>query len=125
MSLAATDDALGYCARIRDLILHHGGGWADGDALRKFRLLSYAASRAADDAESSELLRTADQYASDLFSDADHQKWKRGGTSGADILRLCILAKLRVFRERLMSRPRVPHNPDAPDADGWFYPSDE
>jgi hypothetical protein len=125
MSQAATDDALGYCARIRDLILHHGGGWADGDALRKFRLLSYAASRAADDPESSALLRSVDQYASDLFSDTDHQKWTRGKTSGADILRLLILAKLREFRDGLLHRLRLAQKPDAPDADGWFYPNDE
>jgi len=65
MSHGATDDALSYCARIRDLILHHGGGWADGDALRKFRLLSDAASRALDDLEGAALIRAAGEYASD------------------------------------------------------------
>ena len=97
-------NALTYCARIRDLILHHGGGWADDDALRKFRPLSNAAGRAADDAESSELMRSAGEYAADLFSGSYHQKWARGRTSGADILRVCILAKLDAFKDRVVRR---------------------
>jgi hypothetical protein len=102
MSLGATDDALAYCARIRDLILHHGGGWADSLALEKFRLLSGAAARAIDDTECTELMRAAGEYAADLFSASAHQKWARSRTSGADVLRLRILAKLDAFRERLM-----------------------
>jgi hypothetical protein len=101
MSLGATDDALAYCARIRDLILHHGGGWADRDALEKFRLLSGAAARAIDDAECTELMRAAGEYAADLFSASGHHQWARSRTSGADVLRLRILAKLDAFRERL------------------------
>src|SRR5262245_34387587 len=101
MSHGATR-ALAHCGRIRDLILLHSGGWADADALRKFRGLSYSAAAAADDAECAELMRVADQYAVDLFSDTGHQKWARARTSGADILRLCILAKLDAFRDRLL-----------------------
>lgn len=101
MSGSTTGDALGYCARIRDLILLHSGGWADADALYRFHLLSAAAARAADDAQCVELLRTAEQYATDLFSATAHHSWARGKTSGADILRLCILGKLDTLRERL------------------------
>ena len=122
MSPSATDDALRYCARIRDLILHHSGGWADGDALRKFRLLSYAASRGTDDAECAQLMGAADQYAADLFSACAHHKWVRGRTSGADILRLCILSKLDAFRDRLISL-LGPLPPDSPDR--MIYPCDE
>jgi hypothetical protein len=100
MSHGATR-ALAHCGRIRDLILHHGGGWADADTLRKFRRLSYSASCAADDAQCTELMRLADEYAVDLFSESAHLKWGRARTSGADILRLCILAKLDAFRARL------------------------
>lgn len=99
MSHGATR-ALAHCERLRELILHHRGGWADADALRKFRRLSYAATAAADDATCSELLRLAGEYAQDLFSDSAHGKWARSSTSGADILRLCILAKLDAFREQ-------------------------
>lgn len=101
MSHGATR-ALAHCGRIRDLILHHSGGWPDEEALRKFRRLSYSAGCAVEDAECSELMRVADEYAADLFSDSGHQRWARGQTSGADILRLCILAKLDAFRERAL-----------------------
>jgi hypothetical protein len=100
MSLIAAR-ALAHCGRIRDLILHHSGGWADADALRKFQRLSYSAACAADDAECAELMRVADEYAADLFSEANHTKWARGRTSGADVLRLFILGKLDAFRARL------------------------
>ena len=123
MSRTATEDALGYCARIRDLILHHGGGWADGDALEKFRLLSGAASRAADDADASELMRTAFEYAADLFSGSDHQKWATGKTSGVDILRLCILAKLDAFRARVVHLQAAARGRDT--SDRMYYPKDE
>jgi hypothetical protein len=127
MSPPATGDALTYCSRIRDLILHHSGGWADADALRKFRLLSFAAARAADDADCSELMRTADQYAADLFSASAHHKWKwaRSRTSGADMLRLCILTKLDAFRDRLGQLLAAGRRPGAPDADRMIYPCDE
>ena len=120
----ATEDALTYCARIRDLVLHHSGGWADADALRRFRLLSYAASRAADDAQCAEIMHTAEQYAADLFSATAHQKWARTTTSGADMLRLCILSKLDAFRDRLNQLQAARGGPDAPDADTMVY-SDE
>jgi len=125
MSRTATEDALGYCARIRDLILHHDGGWADGDALEKFRLLSGGASRAVDNAQGAELMRTAFEYASDLFSGSDHQKWATGRTSGADILRLCILAKLDAFRARVVHLQAAARGRDALDADRMYYPKDE
>ena len=123
MSHGATDDALSYCARIRDLILHHRGGWADGDALEKFRLLSGGASRAVEDAEGSELMRSAVEYASDLFSGSDHRKWATGKTSGADILRLCILAKLDAFRDRVVHLQAAARGRDA--SDRMYYPWDE
>ena len=137
----ATEDALTYCARIRDLVLHHSGGWADADALRRFRLLSYAASRAADslrleagrggraasraadDAQCAEIMHTAEQYAADLFSATAHQKWARTTTSGADMLRLCILSKLDAFRDRL-NQLQAAGRPDLAD-DRMFYSSDE
>jgi len=101
MSHRATDDALAYYARIRDLILQHGGGWHDRNALEKFRLLCRAAARASGDAECAELLRSAEQYAAELFSESAHYRWTRAKTSGADVLRLCILGRLDALRDRL------------------------
>lgn len=116
MSGITTSDALAYCARIRDLILLHGGGRADADALYRFHLLSGAAARAAEDAQCVELLRTAEQYAVELFSATAHHTWARGKTSGADILRLCILGKLDTLRARLTQlygQPVWVNDPDA------------
>jgi hypothetical protein len=98
-----TGDALMYGARIRDLILHHLGGWADTAALSAFRHLSHAAAQAARDPACVELMRLADQYASELFSERGHAAWARGKTSGPDVLRLCILGKLDAFRERVLA----------------------
>lgn len=106
MSHTATGDALAHCARIRDLILYHRGGWADREALLEFGRLSRAAAHAADDDECLALMLSAEQYAADLFSDTAHYRWTRGHTSGADILRLCILEKLFAFCERLTSLRR-------------------
>ena len=125
MSSPPSADALEYCARIRDLILHHSGGWADADELRKFRLLSSAAARATGDAECAEIMRTADQYAADLFSATDHQKWARRSASGADVLRLSILGRLDAFRERVIQLQAAGRGPDASDADTMLYPSDD
>jgi hypothetical protein len=98
----ATQDALGHCSRLRDLILQRRGGGADDVALRTFRNLSKAAARAADDAECVALMQSAEQYATDLFSESAHRKWTKGSTSGAYVLRLCILGDLNEFCERLM-----------------------
>lgn len=117
-------DALEYCERIRDLVLHHSGGWADADALRTFRLLSAAARRGADDAVCEEIVRSADQYAVDLFSAAEHNKWAQGSTSGADVLRLGILNKLDALRDRLIAL-QGPAGPHSAGSDRMLYPSDE
>ena len=99
-----TSDALAYCAGIRDLILLHPGGRTDVETLAQFRQLCAAAEEAADDARCSELLRSADAYAVDLFSASGCSKWTRGRSSGADILRLCILGKVSALRAHLLAR---------------------
>lgn len=124
MSPPAGADALEYCERIRDLVLHHSGGWADADALRTFRLLSAAARRAADDAVCEEIMHSADQYAADLFSAGAHHKWAQGKTSGVDVLRLGILGKLDALRDRLIAL-QGPAGPHSPGADRMLYPRDE
>jgi hypothetical protein len=107
MSHTATGDALAHCTRIRDLILYHRGGWADREALLEFRRLARAAAHAADDDQCAALMRSAEQYAADLFSDTAHYKWTRAHTSGAHILRLCILEKIFAFRDRVMELGRA------------------
>jgi hypothetical protein len=101
MSDPRMDDALVQCERIRELILHHGGGWADEYALDRFSVYSRAASRAAEDPDCRALMDAAYRYALDLFSATAHEKWGLGGTSGADVLRLKILGTLKAFRDSL------------------------
>jgi hypothetical protein len=101
MSDPRMDDALEQCGRIRELILHHSGGWADKVALDQFSIYCRAASRAAEDPDCRELMDAAYRYALDLFSATAHEKWAVGGTSGADVLRLKILGMLNAFRGNL------------------------
>jgi hypothetical protein len=125
MAQSAPEDALSYCARIRDLVLHHSGGWADADALRKFKLLSYAAARASGDGACAEIMHTAEQYATDLFSATAHHNWARRSTSGADMLRLCILGRLDAFRDRVIELQAARRGLDGAAADAMLYPKDE
>jgi hypothetical protein len=96
------DDALAHCGRIRELILRHSGGWADEDALTKFRALTFAAALAADEPECAGMMRSADRYALDLFSALAHENWATAEMSGAEFLRLQIFRLLDAFRDRLM-----------------------
>jgi hypothetical protein len=102
MARPRTDDALAQAARIRELILHHSGGWADTDALTDFRALTFAASRAADDPECAGMMRSADRFALDLFSGSAHENWATAQLSGTDFLRLQIMRLLDAFRDRLV-----------------------
>jgi|SRR6185503_2703448 len=95
------DDALAQCRRLRELILHHRGGWADQDALDRFSVHCRAASRVAEDPDCRDLMDAAYRYALDLFSATAHEKWALGGTSGADVLRLKIIGTLNAFRDTL------------------------
>ena|SRR5215510_8627632 len=102
MSAPRMDDALTHCGRIRQLVLHHNGGWADSEALTQFRIMTFAASRAASDPECAGLMRSADRYALDLFSVAAHESWATSETTGADFLRLQISRVLDAFRDRIL-----------------------
>jgi hypothetical protein len=62
MSDSRMDDALEQCERIRELILHRSGGWADEEALDRFSVYSRAASRAAEDPDCRDLMDAAYRY---------------------------------------------------------------
>lgn len=102
MSHRRVDDALALCERMQELLLHSSGGRADADALTRFRELSFAASRAADDPECAGMMRSADRYALDLFSHSAHQYWATRELSGTQFLRLQISRVLDAFRDRLL-----------------------
>ena len=102
MSHPRVNGALAHCGRIRELLLWHSGGWADIDALTEFRELTAAASRAAADSECAGMMRSADRYALDLFSESAHQPWATGQMSGAGFLRSQIFRLLDAFGDRLV-----------------------
>jgi hypothetical protein len=90
-----------YCQEMRDLIVHHAGGWADAASLSKFQQVTAAAASAVDDLECRHLASAIAEFAGDLFSVIDHAKWAQGRTSGADVLRLRILREITAFQGRL------------------------
>ena len=93
--------ATNHCQDMRDLIVHHTGGWADAASLNKFQQLTAAAASAVDDLECKHLASAIVELASDLFSAIGHAKWAQGQTSGADVLRLRILREITAFQGRL------------------------
>ncbi len=90
-----------YCQEMRDLIVHHTGGWADAASLSRFQQMTAAAASAVDDLECQHLASAIAGLAGDHFSAANHAKWAQGRTSGADVLRLRILREITAFQGRL------------------------
>ena len=90
-----------HCQAMRDLIVHHTGGWADAESLNKFQQMAAAAASAVDDLECKHLASAIAELAADLFSAIGHAKWAQGQTSGADVLRLRILREITAFQGRL------------------------
>ena len=90
-----------YYAKLRELVIHHSGGWNDADSRAKVERLCRAGMAAIDDPECRERLRAVLAQASDLFSTDGHHKWSRKNMSGADYLRLQILIALEALNTRL------------------------
>lgn len=90
-----------HCHAMRDLIVHHTGGWADAESLNRFRHMTAAAASAVDDRECKHLASAIVDLANDLFSTIGHAKWAQGQTSGADVVRLRILREITAFQGRL------------------------
>ena len=77
------------------------GGWDDAVSRDKVCRLCQAAAAALDDAECRERLRTAERFATELYSAEAHRKWDSKHMSGADYLRLQILIALEALNTRL------------------------
>lgn len=90
-----------HCQAMRDLIVHHTGGWADAESLNKFQHMTAAAASVMYDLECKHLASAIVELAGDLFSAIGHAKWAQGQTSGADVLRLRILREITAFQGRL------------------------
>ena len=76
---------------LRELILHHPGGWADEEALRKARDICAAVRGKTDDRRKLAVIET---LVRDLYSESGHRKWDLTQTTGRDVLRLAILREL-------------------------------
>lgn len=90
-----------YYATLRELFIHHSGGWDDADSRAKVEDLCGAAMAALDDTECRERLRAVRTQADELFSRDGHLKWARKSMTGADYLRLQILIALEAVNTRL------------------------
>ncbi len=102
---------------LREVVIHHPGGWPDTAALAKVREYCRAAAEAVDDSECRERIASIDSLARDLYSRDGHLRWERTQTSGRDFLRLRILRELNAFDARIIAleemRRALGHGVDA------------
>ena len=90
-------------AALREIFIHHPGGWADRDALFKVEKLAWQAMTQVKDTECQEKMGIVEHYAAALYSEAEHHKWRMASLPGADFLRLQILRALVAFHGRLLT----------------------
>jgi len=88
---------------LREIFIHHPGGWADRDALHRVEKLAWQAMTAIKDAECQEKMGIVEHYAAALYSESEHHKWRMASLPGADFLRLQILRALVAFHSRLFA----------------------
>jgi hypothetical protein len=103
MSYADLDKARECHAALREIFIHHPGGWADKDALFKVEKLAWQAMTLVKDAECQEKMGIVEHYAAALYSEAEHHKWRIASLPGSDFLRLQILRALVAFNGRLLA----------------------
>lgn len=102
-------------AALREIFIHHPGGWADKDALFKVEKLAWQAMTLVKDAECQEKMGIVEHYAAALYSEAEHHKWRMASLPGADFLRLQILRALVAFHGRLLAIEAARRNGIDPD----------
>jgi hypothetical protein len=103
MSYADLEKARECHAALREIFIHHPGGWADKEALFKVEKLAWQAMTLVKDAECQEKMGIVEHYAAALYSEAEHHKWRMTSLPGADFLRLQILRALVAFNGRLLA----------------------
>ena len=101
MSYKDLQEVRGCYAALRELVIHHNGGWDDVESRSKVVRLCQAGIAALDDVECHDRLRAVEAQAAELFSADGHRKWARKNMSGADYLRLQILIALEAVNTRL------------------------
>jgi hypothetical protein len=103
MSYADLQKARECHGALREIFIHHPGGWADREALFKVEKLAWQAMTLIKDAECQEKMGIVEHYAAALYSEAEHHKWRMASLPGADFLRLQILRALVAFQGRLLA----------------------
>ena len=115
MSYADLEKARECHAALREIFIHHPGGWADKEALFKVEKLAWQAMTMVKDAECQEKMGIVEHYAAALYSEAEHHKWRMASLPGADFLRLQILRALVAFHGRLLAIEAARRNGIDPD----------
>ena len=115
MSYADLEKARECHSALRDIFIHHPGGWADKQALFQVEKLAWRAMTAVNDAECQEKMGIVEHYAAALYSEAEHHKWRIASLPGADFLRLQILRALVAFHGRLLAIEAARRNGLDPD----------
>lgn len=97
------DEARRHHALLRQLVERHSGAASDFRALRRVLDLCRRAAEAIDDRYCRDKLRLVEDFAAEMFSHSEHDKWQRESMSGADFLKAQILGALELFHSRLYS----------------------
>ena len=103
MSYPDLERARGCHVALREIFIHHPGGWADKEALFKVEKLVGQAMTLMKDTDCREKMGIVEHYAAALYSQAEHHRWRMGSLPGADFLRLQILRALVAFNSRLQA----------------------
>ena len=115
MSFPDLEKARECHARLREIFIHHPGGWADKDALHDVEKLAWQAMTVVKDPECQEKMGVVEHYAASLYSESEHHKWRMSSLPGADFLRLQILRALVAFHSRLFAIEAARRNGLDPD----------
>jgi hypothetical protein len=97
------DQARSHHAMLRQLVERHSGAAIDFRALRRVLDLCRRAAEAIDDRYCREKLRLVEDFAAEMFSHSEHDKWQREAVSGAEFLKAQILSALELFHSRVYS----------------------
>ena len=123
MSYADLEKARECHGALREIFIHHPGGWPDRDALQRVEKLAWQAMTLLKDAECQEKMGIVEHYAAALYSEAEHHKWRMASLPGADFLRLQILRALVAFHSRLFAIEAARRNGIDPDATPLYAPN--
>ena len=105
------EQARSHHAILRQLVERHSGAATDFRALRRVLDLCRRAAEVIDDRYCREKLRLVEDFAAEMFSHSEHDKWQRDSLSGAEFLKAQILGALELYQSRLYSiemRRRAP-----------------